>query len=127
MELSQAQVNVIFETIITCQEYDYTPPLGHELRMVKNELEKSYESSQEANTELVKKYKGVYKGDKINFGTPKNYQAYLKARDEIQKRKGNYNIEIIPLSMIFDQEKLPGKFQFNLDPIIERKKFERKS
>ena len=97
MKLTQAQANTIFETILICQEYDFTPQLGHELRMIKNELEKSYESSQKAKEELVKKHKGAYGKGNIDFGTKENRESYMNEEKEILESKREFKIEILPI------------------------------
>lgn len=119
MKLTQAQVNAIYETIVSTQEYDFTPKLGMELRMIKNELEKTYRAYQATYNDLVKKYSGKFREDVIDFGSPKKRDEFLKEQNELLSMDREFNIKEVPEEFIMEQEKLPGKFIYNLDPIIK--------
>lgn len=116
MKLSQAQVKVIMETIFSAQEYDVPVIFGNRIRLIRNEIEKDYLTTDEDRMAMIAKYKPNEKGKYSSEDDKKMNEEYaimLNAEKE-------YNIEPIPLNIQERADKLPLKFFLNLDPILAK-------
>lgn len=127
MKLKLSQVKMIYETIISTQECEFTALMRHKLRLVRNETEPVYQSLVTESDLLIKKHNGTSLDDqRVKFtnnegvASKENLEAYLKEYNELLEDEKEYNIDLIPLDLQLLQGSLPGKFDFNLDPILAK-------
>lgn len=119
MKLKLSEVNIIYETLISIQEYDVTGLLGHRLTQVWDEIEPDNISYEKQKEGLIKKY-GVEKNGRIDvaFAPKESQEKCLEEINKLLDSEKEYNIEIIPRNLIYEQGRLPLKFQRNLRKII---------